>query len=66
MALKDWLSLWGRVGLIVAAFGFVAAIVAGPLLQRVWSPRVAVMEQRDRVAPAPAEVPANPSAEKQG
>jgi hypothetical protein len=66
MTFKASLSLWGRVGLIVAAFVFVAAIVAGPLLQKVWSPRVAVMERRDRAAPTPAEIPANPQAEEQG
>ena len=54
MAFKDVLSLCGRVGLIVTAFAFVAGIIAGPLLEKVWSSRFTVTEQSaDTVAPPP-------------
>jgi hypothetical protein len=66
MAFKDVLSLCGRVGLIVAAFAFVAGIVAGPLLERVWSARVTVTQNNDTPLPVPPKVPADPQAGKPG
>ena len=66
MAFKDVLSLCGRVGLIVAAFAFVAGIVAGPLLERVWSARVTVTQNNDTPLPIPPKVPANPQTGKPG
>jgi hypothetical protein len=66
MAFKDVLSLCGRVGLIVAAFAFVAGIVAGPLLERVWSARVTVTQNNDTPLPIPPKVPADPQAGKPG
>ncbi|MBB4039704.1 hypothetical protein GGR34_001351 [Microvirga flocculans] len=54
MAFKDVLSLCGRVGLIVTAFAFVAGIIAGPLLEKVWSSRFTITEQSaDTAAPPP-------------
>jgi hypothetical protein len=66
MAFKDVLSLCGRVGLIVAAFAFVAGIVAGPLLERVWSSRVTVTQNNDTPLSVPPKVPADPQAGKPG
>jgi hypothetical protein len=66
MAFKDVLSLCGRVGLIVAAFAFVAGIVAGPLLERVWSARVTVTQNNDTPLPIPPKIPADPQAGKPG
>ncbi|WP_230530860.1 hypothetical protein [Microvirga roseola] len=44
MARKDLVALYGRLGLIVAAFAFIASIVAGPILQRLWLSPVTVSE----------------------
>ncbi|SCY72972.1 hypothetical protein SAMN02927923_02170 [Microvirga guangxiensis] len=33
MIAREWAALYGRVALVVLAFAFVAAIVAGPLLK---------------------------------
>lgn len=69
MAFKDMLSLYGRVGLIVAAFIFVAGIVAGPLVEKVWLSRLTVTENSDipilPISPPP-KPPADPQAGKQG
>lgn len=48
MARKDLVALYGRLGLIVAAFAFVAAIVMGPLVQKFWRPNGAVSAQDGR------------------
>ena len=66
MAFKDVLSLCGRVGLIVAAFAFVAGIVAGPLLERVWSSRVTVTQNNDTPLQIPPKILADPQAGKPG
>lgn len=42
MTHKDRVGLWSRIGLIIAAFAVIGAIVAEPLLQRVWFPRLTV------------------------
>ncbi|QRM30993.1 hypothetical protein [Microvirga sp. VF16] len=57
MAFKDVLSLCGRIGLIVTAFAFVAGIVAGPLLERIWSSRPTTVTQN---ATVPSPVPPTP------
>jgi hypothetical protein len=36
--------LCGRLGL-VAAFALIAAVIAAPLLQRVWSPEVVIAQK---------------------
>jgi hypothetical protein len=66
MAFKDVLSLCGRIGLIVAAFAFVAGIVAGPLLERVWLSRLTVTQNNDAPLPVPPKVPADPRAGQPG
>jgi len=66
MAFKDVLSLCGRIGLIVAAFAFVAGIVAGPLLERVWSSRVTVTQNNDTALPVAPKIPADSQAGKPG
>jgi hypothetical protein len=45
MALRDVLSLYGRIGLIVAAFAFVAGIVAGPVLKKILFSPLSVTER---------------------
>ena len=58
MAFKDVLSLCGRIGLIMTAFAFVAGIVAGPLLEKVWSSRPTTVSQNGPVAtPVPPAPP---------
>jgi hypothetical protein len=66
MAYKDVLSLYGRVGLILAAFAFVAGIVAGPLLGRMWSQSVTVTQNSGTPLPAPPAVPADREAGRPG
>ncbi len=53
MTSRDLLSLCGRVGLVMAAFAFVAAIVTGPLLEKVWFSTLTVTEHRAGQAPLP-------------
>ena len=65
MTRKDLLALYGRLGLIVVAFGFVSAIVIAPAVQKIWSPRVTVTEHGK--PPAPQMKPAvELVADKQG
>jgi hypothetical protein len=66
MAFKDVLSLCGRIGLIVAAFAFVAGIIAGPLLERIWSSPLTVTQNNDNPLPVPPKVPADPQTGKPG
>ncbi len=66
MASKDMLSLCGRVGLIVAAFAFVAGIIASPILGKVWSPRVTVTEHTQPPAPLAPKAHRVPDADEQG
>ncbi len=61
MALKDVLSLCGRIGLIVVAFTFVAAIVAGPVLEKILSSALSVAERNTQ----PALPPGGTSTERQ-
>jgi hypothetical protein len=66
MARRDLVALYGRLGLIVAAFAFVAGIVAGPLLQKLWAPALTVTEhQEDPSLHLPA-VPASLVSKDQG
>jgi hypothetical protein len=41
---KKRLHLCGCIGLAVAAFGLIAAIVAQPLLRAVWQPQITTAE----------------------
>jgi hypothetical protein len=66
MAFKDVLSLCGRVGLIVAAFAFVAGIVAGPILERIWSSPVTVTQNNDAPIAIPPKIPTDPQAGRPG
>jgi hypothetical protein len=65
MASKDLLGLCGRVGLIMAAFAFVAAIIAGPLLEKAWFATLTITEHRGGQAPLPAKPSGHLQAEKQ-
>jgi hypothetical protein len=42
---KEQLALYGRYGLVVAAFALITGIVAAPLLPPIWSPP-AIVAQR--------------------
>jgi hypothetical protein len=65
MASRDVLRLCGRIGLIVAAFAFVAGIVAGPLLERLLFSQLTVTERSDPpTLPSVEVLPDQP--EKQG
>ena len=66
MALKDVLSLCGRVGLVVAAFAFVAGIVAGPLLEKIWFSHLTVTERTEMPVIPPADTLTRQPSEKQG
>ncbi len=61
MALKDVLSLYGRIGLIVAAFAFVAGIVAGPVLEKILFSELEVTERSTQ----PTSPPVGTSSEGQ-
>ena len=61
MALRDVLSLYGRIGLIIAAFVFVAGIVAGPILEKILFSQLTVTER----SPQPTLPPANTPSERQ-
>ena len=37
-------ALYGRLGMIVAAFALVAFVIAGPLLRKIWSSPVTVTD----------------------
>jgi hypothetical protein len=42
MKRRDLIVLYGRLGLIAAAFAFIAGIIAAPVLTRIWSPTAVV------------------------
>lgn len=66
MAFKDMLSLCGRIGLIVMAFAFVAGIIAGPVLERIWSSRLTVTQNNETPPPVPPKSPATPKTAEPG
>jgi hypothetical protein len=66
MALRDVLSLYGRIGLIVAAFAFVAGIVAGPVLEKVLFSQLTVTETSTQPELPPASIPSERQAGKSG
>jgi hypothetical protein len=66
MALKDMLSLYGRIGLIVAAFAFVAGIVAGPVLEKILFSELEVTERSTPPALPPADMPSERQTGKPG
>jgi len=57
MALRDVLSLYGRIGLIVAAFAFVVGIIAGPLLEKVLFTDIEVTERSTHPTLPPVNTP---------
>jgi hypothetical protein len=66
MALRDVLSLCGRVGLIIAAFTFVAGIVAGPVLEKLLFSQITVTERSTQPAAPPADMPSERRTGKPG
>jgi hypothetical protein len=63
MALREMLSLYGRIALIVAAFAFVASIVAGPLLEKVLLSQLMITERSAQPLLPSAD---NPSEQQSG
>jgi hypothetical protein len=45
MTRKDRVVLYGRVGLILAAFAMIGGVVAEPLLWPLWSSRLTVAQR---------------------
>jgi hypothetical protein len=45
MTRKDVLAWYGQVGLIVAAFVLIGAIVAAPLLPGLWAPTLMIAQR---------------------
>ena len=45
MTRKDRIVLYGRLGLILAAFAMIGGVVAEPLLRPLWSPRLTVAQR---------------------
>jgi hypothetical protein len=45
MTRKDRVVLYGRVGLILAAFAVIGGVVAEPLFRPLWSPRLTVAQR---------------------
>lgn len=66
MARKELMALYGRLGLIVAAFAFIAGIVAAPLLQRAWFSDLTVTEHNSEPALLLPKTPVAFTTEKQG
>jgi hypothetical protein len=66
MALRDVLSLCGRIGLIVAAFTFIAGIVAGPALENILSSSLSVTERNIHPALPPVDTSSEGHAGKPG
>jgi hypothetical protein len=66
MALKDVLSLCGRIGLIVAAFTFVAGIVAGPVVEKILFSPLSVTERSIPPELPPDGAPSDRQAGKPG
>ncbi len=45
MTRKDRVTLYGRVGLILASFAVIGGVVAEPLIRPLWSPRLTVAQR---------------------
>ena len=45
MTRKDRIVLYGRLGLILAAFAMIGGVVAEPLFRPLWSPRLTVAQR---------------------
>ena len=45
MTRKDRIVLYGRLGLILAAFAMIGGVVAEPLLRPLWSPQLTVAQR---------------------
>jgi len=65
MVTKDLATLYGRVALVVLAFAFVAAIIAGPLLQKAGLGR-SVTAAQEHPAPEMIRLKATPAVEGRG
>lgn len=64
MARKDLMGLYGRLGLMMAAFAIVIGIVAAPLIERVWPSPVTLSENNGKPAARPIKLPSRIVAEK--
>jgi hypothetical protein len=45
MTHKDRLTLYGRIGLILASFAVIGGVVAEPLLRPLWSPPLTIAQR---------------------
>ena len=45
MTRKDRVTLYGRIGLILASFAVIGGVIAEPLLRNVWSSRLIVAQR---------------------
>ena len=45
MTRKDRAALYSRIGLVLASFAIIGGVVAEPLLQPLWFPRLAVAQR---------------------
>ena len=45
MTHKDRLTLYGRIGLILASFAVIGGVVAKPLLRPLWCPKLTVAQR---------------------
>jgi hypothetical protein len=45
MTRKDRIVLYGRLGLILAAFAMIGGVVAEPLLRPLWSSRLTIAQR---------------------
>ena len=48
MTRKDMAARYGRIGLILAAFALVVAIIVQPLWQRLWPANMTITENQPR------------------
>ncbi|MPR10691.1 hypothetical protein [Microvirga tunisiensis] len=58
MTRKDLVAAYGRVGLAIAAFAFVAGVIAAPILPKFGSSAVAVSKPQDEPTFHPLLTPA--------
>jgi hypothetical protein len=66
MVRKDLVAVYGRLGLIIAAFALVIGIVAEPILLRLRSASVTISEQKTDPAPQLRPIPAALVVDEQG
>lgn len=66
MARRDLVALYGRLSVVMVVFAFVAAIVAAPVLQKIWTNPVTAATNGDAPTLRQPLPSVNLVAEKQG